>query len=377
MALSWSMRNSWRITIVSRPSKNILKKNLARAPVRVFHAKSHGCLLGEARLLPERAGETRHGIFGDNAPDKYPILARFSNGKGTTAADWLPDVRGLALKLFGVQSGTETERTVDFLLTNSQVAFGTDHAEFGEFMEASKDGPPEPAFCATHPRVITSLLKCMVPPRSVAELTYGGGHAYLLGPNRAMKIKLEPRGDHLGFLDAAVAQFHLIEDHDFLRHELEMRVATKGVSFTLSVQLENERDPATTPIEDALFEWTEEHSSSLPIAELVFEPQAMVDARREYVDTLPFNPWNYHPEHRPLGNLARGRLFSYAASRGGRMAQQDLSFATVLEGDQWIETTEGTPQGAVASPLLWPTCIYTMSTISGSSSGANGMRPAT
>jgi retron-type reverse transcriptase len=23
-----------------------------------------------------------------------------------------------------------------------------------------------------------------------------------------------------------------------------------------------------------------------------------------------------------------------------------------MEGDQWIETTEGTPQGAVASPLL-------------------------
>ena len=34
-----------------------------------------------------------------------------------------------------------------------------------------------------------------------------------------------------------------------------------------------------------------------------------------------------------------------------RLIQKWLK-AGVLEGDQWIETTEGTPQGAVASPLL-------------------------
>jgi len=65
-----------------------LKANFGEnAPGRVFHAKSHGCLLGEMRLLPERQEETRHGIFGNSAPEKYPVLARFSNGKGTVEAD--------------------------------------------------------------------------------------------------------------------------------------------------------------------------------------------------------------------------------------------------------------------------------------------------
>ena len=297
-----------------------------RALGRVFHAKSHGSLLGELRLLPQRQQETRHGVFGNNSPVKYPVLARFSNGKGTIEPDWLPDVRGVALKIFGVEG--EMERTVDLLMTNSPVACGTDHAEFVEFMEASKDGTPRAAFCAAHPRVIIALLKCITPLRSVVEATYGSGHAYLLGPNRAMKIKLKPHPDHLGFFDAAVARFHLIEDRDFLRHELEQRLTTKGLQFTLFVQLENEADPDVTPIEDALFEWTEESSPSLPVAELVFEPQLMTEARREYVDSLAFNPWNYHPEHRPLGNLARGRLFSYAASRAGRLAHPTLSFAT-------------------------------------------------
>lgn len=292
---------------------------------RVFHAKSHGCLLGELHLLSQRPEKTRFGIFGNNALEKYPVLARFSNGKGTIEDDRSFDVRGVALKIFLIESG----RTVDFLMTNSRVAFGKDHAEFVEFMEATKDGgPPGPAFAVSHPRVIVSLLKCIFPPYSVAELTYGTGHAYLLGPNRAMKMKLEPQDDHLSFFDAAVARFHQIEDRDFLRHELEERVKTKGVRFTLSVQLENETDPTATPIEDALVEWVEASSPPVPVAELIFNPQLMTDAQREYVDTLSFNPWNYHPDHRPLGNLARGRLFSYEASRIGRKSSQpSQSFA--------------------------------------------------
>ena len=89
-----------------------LKEKLGNdAPGRVFHAKSHGCLLGEVRLLPERLAETRHGIFGSSAPEKYPVLARFSNGKGTVEPDRLPDVRGVALKIFGVEPGTERTST--------------------------------------------------------------------------------------------------------------------------------------------------------------------------------------------------------------------------------------------------------------------------
>jgi catalase len=298
---------------------------------RVFHAKSHGCLLGELRLLPERPNETQFGIFGNSVSEKYPVLARFSNGKGKIDTDLMPDVRGVALKIFAVEAGME--RTIDFLMTNSQVAFGKDHAEFVEFMEATKDGPPGLAFVLEHKRVIVSLLKCVFEPRSIAELTYGSGHAYLLGPDRAMKMQLQPQSDDMNFFESAVRHFHQIEDPDFLRHELEERVKMKGVRFTLRVQLENERDPTATPIEDALVEWTEESSPSVPVAELVFDPEpmmteAMTQARRDFVDTLSFNPWNFHPAHRPLGNLARGRLFSYEASRRGRNSQPTMdSFA--------------------------------------------------
>jgi len=86
----------------------------------------------------------------------------------------------VALKIFGVEPGTE--RTVDFLMTNSRVAFGKDYAEFVEFMKATKDGLPGPEFCIAHPDVILSLLKCIFPPRSVVELIMEVATPTCLGP---------------------------------------------------------------------------------------------------------------------------------------------------------------------------------------------------
>jgi catalase len=298
-------------------------------PRRVFHAKSHGALLGELRLLPTRVDKTRHGLFADNAPNKYPVLARFSNGKGTIEHDLALDVRGLALKLFEPQPGTE--QTVDFLFTNSKVAFGKDHAEFIAFMQASANGMPGLAFARNHRRVVLQLSKSIWPPRSVAALSYGSGHAYLLGQNAAMKLRLKPllnRGKVISSIKEICRQF---VDRDFFRHELQRRVADKGLRFELSIQLHNHGEPSMTPIEDSLFEWSEQSNPYLSVGELIFEPQVMTDARRQYVDSLSFNPWNYHVEHRPLGNLARGRLYSYSKSQQGRGAHAPLGYNSFLE----------------------------------------------
>jgi hypothetical protein len=295
------------------------------APARVFHAKSHGCLLGELRLLSEREADVRYGLFGDAAPEKYPVLARFSNGQGTIQHDYAPDVRGVAIKIFN--AGPKREHSVDFLMTNSRVAFGKDHAEFVEFMEATADGLPGPTFVLGHTRVVASLMKAIWPPRSVSELTFGSGHPYLLGKDRAMKLKLTPDG---AVPRSSANLFQRLADRDYLRHELAGRAATAGLRYKLFIQLEYDGDPTLTPIENALSEWDETASPPLPVAELVFPPQEVTEAQHCYVENLPFNPWNYHPEHRPLGNLARGRLFSYAASREGRAAIPEISYESFL-----------------------------------------------
>lgn len=111
-------------------------------PQRVFHTKTHACLTGKLNLLENRPESTRHGIFRSNGKESYKILARFSNGVGYVQRDLKPDVKGVALKIFGVTDRStsadgQKPRTIDFLMTNSPNPFGRDQEEFVRFMEAS------------------------------------------------------------------------------------------------------------------------------------------------------------------------------------------------------------------------------------------------
>jgi hypothetical protein len=72
---------------------------------RVFHTKGHACLAGKLTLLEDRSEITRHGVFSAHGKGAYNVLVRFSSGVGFDQHDLNPDVRGLALKIFGVSDG--------------------------------------------------------------------------------------------------------------------------------------------------------------------------------------------------------------------------------------------------------------------------------
>src|SRR4030095_13952933 len=137
------------------------------------------------------------GIFADTA-SRYDVLARFSNGVGIEQHDLKPDVRGVALKIFGVRETPDTEaRCVDWLMTNSTNPFGRDQEEFVEFMEANAGSALDLAgHLARHPAVFELLLKAAarVIPSLVTE-RYWSGHPYLLGDDVAMKFNLAPTAD--------------------------------------------------------------------------------------------------------------------------------------------------------------------------------------
>jgi catalase len=282
---------------------------------RVFHTKSHGCLAGTLTLRPDRPASVRHGLFGDGGKQRYNVLARFSNGVGEVRHDLKPDVRGIALKIFGAQdadaeSGSVTETCVDWLMTNSPNPFGRDQEEFVGFMEANLHPLVKlPVFLLEHPRIAALLLKATsVPVASLVTQQYWSGHAYLLGLDRAMKFNVTPTaGVDTGSVTALLGADHLRED-------LLRRFQDAPVRFSLNVQLEI--SPEATPIEDALVEWEESQSPSIAVAELELTREITgLDA-----DTLRFTPAHFIAAHRPLGNMARGRIFTYRASQEGRGA---------------------------------------------------------
>ena len=123
---------------VIEAQKTLAAEHSPGNPRRVFHAKAHACLAGTLTLLDDRPETTRHGIFGTSGKSAYNVLARFSNGVGFEQHDLAPDVRGLALKIFGVGGASASAaQTVDFLMTNSPNPFGKDQEEFVQFMEAN------------------------------------------------------------------------------------------------------------------------------------------------------------------------------------------------------------------------------------------------
>src|SRR5436853_4447827 len=67
---------------------------------RGFHAKGQAGMIGELEVLPELPEHARVGFFAK--PAKYTAYVRFSNGTGRRQADAKPDVRGIAVKVVGV-----------------------------------------------------------------------------------------------------------------------------------------------------------------------------------------------------------------------------------------------------------------------------------
>lgn len=90
---------------------------------RSVHAKSHGLLLAELKVLdglPERLAQ---GLFAK--PGTYPVAMRFSTTPGDLLDDAVSTPRGVALKVVGVEgdrvSGSEGDVTQDFVMVNGPV----------------------------------------------------------------------------------------------------------------------------------------------------------------------------------------------------------------------------------------------------------------
>ena len=301
--------------------QRLARKHFAGQPHRVFHSKSHGCLKGKLNLLEDRPEWTRHGIFAANGKTSYDVLVRFSNGMGSNQHDLIPDVRGIGVKIFGISDPSTNPdapepRTIDFLMTNSTNGFGRDQEEFVEFMEANVEPGPLKlkllGYLLKHRRVAWLLIKASFRiVKSVTTQRYWSGHAYLLGPDQAMKFNVRPHQQ------PAIERPSKL-NRNYLSIDLLSRARRGPIKFVFCVQRENQ-DPKLTPIENGLVEWKESDSPSTPVAHLVLDQQ---DDSSD-CDDLSFTPGHRIAAHRPLGNIGRGRIFTYEASQKGRSASSE------------------------------------------------------
>jgi hypothetical protein len=287
-------------------------------PGRALHRKAHAGLEAELEVRDGLAPEARAGLFA--APGRYRAYVRFSNGLGMHQPDWLPDVRGLAVKVLGVPGrklipGLEDATTQDFLLISTPALPFSNVDEFIAFVKSAESQAlalPRVvrAFGPARAAKLFRFLAGMGPPSSLATVPYF----------TALPLRW---GDYAGkaalFPVDAPAPAAKYRGGDRLAAELADRLAKGPVRFAMKVQLY--LDETSTPIEDAAVTWD---APFVEVGSLEIPQQDLRSAQgrevAELVEKLSFDPWHALEAHRPLGNLMRARSNAYRMSTQARGA---------------------------------------------------------
>lgn len=301
--------------------------------VRSVHAKSHGLLRGELRVLDGLPPELAQGAF--CKPAVLPVALRFSTNPGDILDDKVSTPRGLAIKLIGVEGerlpGSEGQVTQDFVMQNAPAFVAATPKEFLKTLKllaktTDKASGLKKALSAVlrgTEKVVEALggesptLKSLGghPQTHLLGETYYSVVPFLYGRYFA-KLSVVPVSPELiALTDAPV---DLDDKPDGLRESMNAFFADNTAIWEVRVQLAT--DIARMPIEDASVRWPEAESPYVTVAQLEVgaQPAWNSERARQMDDGMAFSPWHGLAAHRPLGGIMRVRKPSYEMSSGFR-----------------------------------------------------------
>lgn len=292
---------------------------------RALHAKSHAGVTAEFTILPDLPQHARVGLFRE--PATYQAYVRFSNGSGMRQSDGKNDVRGLAIKVLGVQGkkiipGMEAETTQDFLLIHHLATPFKNAYDFIWFMEVMASHPAlllPLAIGHFGPLGALAFIRKAVRQTSRPFVSYATTAFNSAVPIRfgdyAVRYALEPL-QKVGPGEKPPA------DADGFHRDLRDRLVKGPLAFDFRIQFFV--DEKRTPIEDASVVWNESDAPYLTVARLTVPQQDPGSSEgmglAQEVESLSFDPWHALEEFRPLGNMMRARNPAYRVSTKERKA---------------------------------------------------------
>lgn len=295
------------------------RRALRHGPGRTLHRKQLAAAQGTLEVLDSVPAYAQHGLFA--VPRDYEVLIRLSNGGMDQARDRVPDVRGLAIRVLGVQGesalGNGPAASQDFTLINQEAFAFAGSAEFVDFAEAGSRGQGaliRHLFRRYGPlggaRMLAKLLRLANKPFSgFATDSLYSAVPMACGPY-AVRMRLLPSPAN-GRPHPKACENWGADFASRLRHG----------PLHWDMQLQYYASEPLTPIEDASVNWPTPYAT---VARLML-PQQDLDApeARELarqVEADVFDPWHALAEHRPLGDVQRARKVVYFASQKGRGA---------------------------------------------------------
>jgi hypothetical protein len=293
---------------------------------RALHAKGHGIFSGSLKV-GEVPAELRHGLAAK--PGTYEALVRYSNGASKVQRDKVGDVRGIAVKVLGVE-GTKvlgSGSTQDLLGILSPTTPFHDADEFMRVVWATRS----PALALFR---LVGALGPVRPFQILGKVMKGfKAPAASLATKRffsAAPIQWGPHAARFAFTPDNVAS-ELGKSADFYGEELASRLAREPAVYALQIQLFV--DEKTTPIEEASTDWDVPY---VDIGKLTIARQDAASERGKLLvergEHLAFDPWHALVAHKPLGNIMRARKVAYFASTQARSVTPDPTSIETLLG---------------------------------------------
>jgi hypothetical protein len=283
--------------------------------IRESHPKHHGCVRAEFTVEPDLPEELRVGVFAEART--FPAWIRFSNAtgprrKGAYRGDGRPDLRGMAIKLMGVDGeklldDERHETTQDFLLISADALIANDLAEFVRLL-----GEPRLLTLLRfflnpfdlHLRELAIGLRSLRRHANPLEIRYSSVVPFLLG-DRAVKYRADP-------ILERTSRIPIRSSPDLLREAMQRQLTADEARFDVLVQVQT--DPYAMPVENPSVVWDERVSPFTQVGTIRIPTQRFdSDDQLAFCENLSFTPWHSLPEHRPLGGLNRARRVVYHA----------------------------------------------------------------
>ena len=233
-------------------------KAVAGDPPKVRASFAKGRCVHGTYIPSSRAKEiTRSRSF--TQPSR--VLARFSVGGGNPHA---MDTDKLVLRGFSFRIGSNGHRS-DILTQSAPVHFARTLEQMLAFLKArtpGTEGRPDiekiNAFSAAHPETLhqANYIAAHQLPGTFAGTTYWGVHAFpatnSIGETRFIKFKIAPVGGDVTLTEDDATT----KSPDFLHDQLERRVATGDIRFSVLSVLDRPGDPTM----DVTIRWPDEDS---------------------------------------------------------------------------------------------------------------------
>jgi hypothetical protein len=283
---------------------------------RALHRKPLAAVRGRLRVLDGLPEHARHGLFA--SPGEHEVWVRLSNGAMDRQSNRRPDIRGFAMRVFGVDGeaalGGRTDHQDLSLINQTTFAFPDSRHFFG-LVEAAGRSPGAVIGWMFKTFGLVGGFKQLKKLAATAGKPFTGFATESFGST--LPISCGPAAVKLRLLPPAACKPRAGVDGDWAG-DLAAHAAAGPLTYRL--QLQFFVDEARTPVEDASVEWPESVAPFVDVAELVLEAPSTDADFIARVEAGSFDPWQALAAHRPLGEVMRARKVAYFSSQQARGA---------------------------------------------------------